>query len=107
VDRTGAGYGMRAHRLVFPSGSNRNHRFELRDPEGRQRGAGVWPVVLVRRLGPNRFRYLYLYPGDRGFAAMRREMQRREGIGAWRRAETKRVLLTFAEVQRAWPGCPL
>jgi HKD family nuclease len=107
VDRTGAAHGMRPRRLVFPSGSNQNHRFELRDPEGRTRGPGVWPVLLVRRLGAGRFRYLYLYPGDRGYAAMRREMMRREGIGSWRRAETKRVSLSLAEVLRAWPGCPL
>ena len=107
VDLTGAAHGMRPRRLVFPSGSNRNHRLELRDPQGRPRGAGVWPVILVRRLGAGRFRYLYLYPGDRGYAAMRREMQRRGGIGSWRRAETKRVSLPLAEVLRSWPGCPL
>jgi HKD family nuclease len=63
IDRKGSRYGMSPRRLVFPSGSNQNHRIELRDPEGRHRAAGVWPIILVRKLGSRQFEYLYLYPG--------------------------------------------
>jgi hypothetical protein len=106
VDRSGAKHGMRLRALVFPSGSNRNHRFEMRDPEGRARGAGVWPVLLVHRISRRRFEYLYLYPADSGYSAMRRKIRRRDGVGRSMKAETKRVYLTLGEVRRVWPGCP-
>jgi hypothetical protein len=99
-------HGMRSRRLVFPSGSNKNHRIELRDPEGRHRGTGVWPIILVHKLGPRRFEYLYLHPGDAGYTSMQREIRKRDGVGAWRRPETKRVYLTLGDVKRVWLGCP-
>lgn len=107
VDRRGVGQGMRSRRLVFPSGSNHNHRIELGDPERNQRSRSGRPIVLVRKLGPRRFRYLYLYPGDKGYASMTRQIEARNGVGTSLKKETKRVYLTLAEVRRVWPNCPL
>jgi hypothetical protein len=107
VDRRGLRQPMTLRRLVFPSTSNRNHRIELRDPEGRARPPGTWPIMLVRKLPLQRFRYLYLYPGDPGYASVKREIKHRDGVGVSRKTETKRVYLTLAEAKKAWPGCPL
>lgn len=106
IDKNGVRYGMRARQLVYSAKSNQNHRMELRDPSGRKRGLDEWPIVLVEKLRAGRFRYLYLYPGDSGYAAMKREIARRGGVGDWRKAETKRVYLTLGEVVRLWPSCP-
>lgn len=94
-------------RLVFPMGSNRNHRFEMRDPEGRPRPSGSFPILLVHRCGPGLFRYFYVFSTDTGYRALDRERARREGVGSSRKPETKRVYLTLGELRRCWPGCPI
>jgi HKD family nuclease len=107
IDRQGNAQ-LRGDRvLVYPAGSNQNHRIELRDPDGRTRTPGTYPVLLARRLRRGRFRYVYLYPGDAGYAPIKAEMAARDGVGISNLADTKRVYLTLAEAQQVWPGCPL
>jgi hypothetical protein len=105
VDRGGVRHTMPPRPLVIPSGSQ-NRRFELPDAEGRRAAPGARQVILVRRLRRKRFEYLRLHPGDPGYLAMRREIQRRDPVGISRKEETKRVYLTLAEVRNAWRGCP-
>jgi HKD family nuclease len=92
---------------VNPTGSNGNNRFEMRDPEGRARTPGTFPILLVHRVGPGLFRYCYVLPSDTGYRAMDRERARREGVGTSFKPETKRVYLTLGELRARWPGCPL
>jgi hypothetical protein len=106
VDRGGKVYPPDIRTLVF-SPINRNHRFELPDPEGRGRPPEGFPILLIHRFGRGQFRYLYVLPGDRGFRALKREISRRKPVGRSGRAETKRVYLTVGELRRYWPGCAL
>ena len=94
-------------KYVNPTDSNGNNRFEMRDPEGRTRIPGTFPILLVHRVGPGLFRYFYVLPGDSGYRAMDRERRRREGVGTSFKPETKRVYLTLGEVRTGWPSCPL
>ena len=107
VERNGSTHPPEMRRLIFPSGSNKNHRIELPEPEGRPRpGRGV-PVVLVHELGRGTFRYLYVLPEDRGYRAVEREIDRRPTVGICRKRETRRVYLSLGDLRRRWPTCPL
>jgi len=93
-------------RLIFAPG-NRNHRFELPEPEGRSRPAGESPIVLLHEVAWKRFRYIYLLPEDPGYHTIAAAIRRREGVGTSRKPETRRVYLTLGWLRDAWPECPL
>ena len=68
-------------KLVNPTDSNGNHRFEMREPEGRPRVPRDFPILLVHRSGPGLFTYLYVFRNDTGFRSVERERVRRESVG--------------------------
>ncbi len=49
-----------------------------------------------------------LRPGDTAYAAIKAELATPPAFGASRKPETKRAVITYGELKRAWPGrCPL
>jgi HKD family nuclease len=107
VERDGTVHSPKKRALIFPSTTNANHRFELPEPERRERPTTDFPLVLVREIGIRSFRYMYLMPGDVGYRAIRREIDRRPSVGISRKAETKRVYMTLGELRTRWPASPL
>lgn len=105
IDRNGDSRGIKRSQLIFSS-TNGNHRFELREPEGRARPAGT-PIILVQELDLRQFRYAYVFPDDTGYRVLRREIGRRSGVGVSMKADTKRVYINVGELRRVWAGCPL
>ena len=95
-------------KLVFPSGSNQNHRIEFPEPDDRADPKPDRALLVVLERSFRTFRYMSLRPGDTGYTEMLAETVAREGLGTARKPETKRVLMTYAELKAAWPGpCPL
>lgn len=107
VLRDGSVRSPEVSKLVNPTRSNGNHRFEMREPEGRPRVPRDFPILLVHRAGPGLFRYLYVFRNDTGFRSVDRERARREPIGRSNKPETKRVYMTLGELRSRWPGCPI
>jgi hypothetical protein len=61
----------------------------------------------VRRLGARKVRYMYLMPGDAGYAIIKKEIAKRPAAGAFRKASTKRVCMTVGDLQGLLPASPL
>ena len=83
----------------------------MRDPDSARSAkdypAPNRPIILVRKMGNGRFRYLYLYRGDSEYAAVKRAIAAGEGVGGWRADYTKRIYLPLQGVRKIWPACPL
>ena len=107
VNQAGEVGAPREAKLVF-SDTNQNHRIELPEPDGRPDPRPDWGIVLVLERSFRSVRYMSLRPGDTGYAEIQQEISNRSAYGASRKSETKRVLLTYGELQAVWPGrCPL
>jgi hypothetical protein len=108
VAQSGAVGSPKQATLVFPSGSNQNHRIEFPEPDGRGDPRPERAILVVLERSFRTFRYMSLRPGDTGYTEVKRELTAREGFGTARKPETKRVLLSYGELKAAWPGrCPL
>lgn len=108
VGQTGAFGSVKQATLVFPSGSNQNHRIEFPEPDGRGDPRPGRAILVVLERSFRTFRYMSLRPGDTAYADIQRELSTRESFGTARKSETKRVLMTYGELESVWPGrCPL
>jgi hypothetical protein len=108
VKQGGAVMPARQATLVFPSGSNQNHRIEFPEPDERGDPKPERALLVVLERSFRTFRYMSLRPGDAGYGELWRDLAARDALGAARKPETKRVLLSYGELKAAWPGrCPL
>lgn len=108
VRQDGAKMPARETRLVNPSGSNDNHRVELREPDGRGDPKPARGVVVVLERSLRTFRYMHLRPSDAAYEPLADEIDTRSPFGPGQPLKTKRVLMSYGELLEAWPGsCPL
>jgi hypothetical protein len=104
VDQSGALGPVKQATLVFPSGSNQNHRIEFPEPDGRGDPKPDRAILVVLERSFRTFRYMSLRPGDEAYINIQRELSAREAFGTARKPETKRVLMTYGELKAIWPG---
>jgi hypothetical protein len=106
--RDADGGAVEDRRIVYSAGSNRNVKIEVGAAREAARTVGYptegRPVVLFRREGTNRFRYLLLMPGDPGHAEMT-ELAEDEFVPS--RNQLPRVVTPRSHVLTRWPDCPL
>lgn len=99
---------LRETRLILPETSNQNHRIELPEPDGRADPRPDYAILVVLERSFRTFRYMSVRPGDVGYSAIKSELGTRAGFGSSRKPETKRAMLTYGQLKRAWPGrCPI
>lgn len=90
--------------LVIATGGNR--RLEFPEPDGRPDPfPGEALLVVVDRM-PAPFRYAVLFPNDPSFAAVDTLNVSTPATGQ-HVAATRRVIVTYAALIAAWPGCRL
>lgn len=104
IDQSGAFGPVKQATLVFPSGSNQNHRIEFPEPDGRGDPKPDRAILVVLERSFRTFRYMSLRPGDEAYINIQRELSAREAFGTARKPETKRVLMKYGELQAIWPG---
>jgi HKD family nuclease len=104
VDQAGVIHAATSTQLVIAMGKNR--RLEFQEPDGRSDPfpAQALLVVVDRRPGP--FRYTVLLASDPPYAAVDALNRASPALGR-HIPTTKRVVVTMADLLRAWPGCPL
>lgn len=108
VKQDGAILAPRTSNLVNPASTNQNHRIELREPDGRDDPKPERGIVIALDRRPAAFRYMHLRPGDKGYAEIANKIASGQAFGPSRKAETKRIRMSYQELKEAWPGdCPL
>jgi hypothetical protein len=105
--RNAEGGAVEDRRIVYSAG-NKNVKIEVGAAREAARAVGYptegRPVVLFRREGMNRYRYLLLMPGDPGHAEM---TQLAEDEFVPSRNQLPRVVTPRSHVLARWPDCPL
>lgn len=95
-------------RIVYSAGSNKNVKIEVGAARTAARAVGYpaegRPLVLFRREGTSRYRYLLLMPGDAGHAEM---AQLAEDEFVPSHNQLPRVVTPRSHVLARWPDCPL
>lgn len=106
--RNAAGGAVEDRRIVYSAGSNKNVKIEVGAAREAARTVGYpaegRPVVLFRREGAGRFRYLLLMPGDPGHAEMT-GLAEDEFVPSHN--QLPRVVTPRSHVLARWPDCPL
>lgn len=106
--RDAEGGAVEDRRIVYSAGSNKNVKIEVGAAREAARTVGYpaegRPVVLFRREGTNRYRYLLLMPDDQGHAEM---TQLAEDEFVPSHNQLPRVVTPRSHVLARWPDCPL
>lgn len=106
--RDAEGGAVEDRRIVYSAGSNKNVKIEVGAAREAARSVGYpaegRPLVLFRREGTNRYRYLLLMPGDPGNAEM---TQLAEDEFVPSHNQLPRVVTPRSHVLARWPDCPL
>jgi HKD family nuclease len=90
--------------LIIAKGKNR--RLEFQEPDGRSDPSPLESLLVVVDRRPNPFRYAVLMPGDPPYAVVDALNRSAPALGQHVPA-TRRVVVTHADLLKAWPSCPL
>ena len=106
--RDAEGGAVEDRRIVYSAGSNKNVKIEVGAAREAARTVGYpvdgRPVVVFRREGTGRFRYLLLMPGEPGHAEMA-QLATDEFVPSHN--QLPRVVTPRSHVLARWPECPL
>lgn len=104
VDQAGTIHPASSTQLIIAKG--RNRRLEFQEPDGRPDPFPAQALLVVVDRRPTPFRYAVLFPGDPAYAAVDSLNRTAPALGQHVPA-TKRVVVTMADLLKAWPSCPL
>jgi hypothetical protein len=103
INQKGAALPPKQASLIYPSGSNQNHRIEFPEPDGRGDPRPDRAILVVLERSFRTFRYMSLRPGDSAYPELKHELSTRTPVGLSRSPDTRRVLMSYGDLKAVWP----